>query len=93
MCGLHPRREALLGHILQDPIDKDTTTGTPSSFLRSKFKDVELTTQLLNSYLSVFYKHALLETSRERFWNLFEDVGLSRSPRAYLEALERYANS
>jgi len=27
--------EALLGHILQDP--KDTTTGTPSSFLRSKF--------------------------------------------------------
>lgn len=84
--------EILLGHILKDR--KGTATATPSSFLQSTFKGVELTTRLLNSYLSVFYKHAPLETSREQFWKLFEDVGgLSRSPRTYVEALERCANS
>jgi len=84
--------EILLGHISKDR--KGTPLVTSSSFLQSRFKGVELTTRLLNSYLSVFYKHAPLETAQEQFWKLFEDAGgLSRSPRTYVEALERCGNS
>ena len=67
-----------------------TATATPSlPFSDRKFKSVDITTRLIASYLAVFYRHALLETSRELFWKIFEEHGVVRSLRAYVEALER----
>lgn len=54
-----------------------------------KFQHVELTTRLLNSYISVYYRHSSLEVAQELFWTLFDDLAVKRSPRSYLEALER----
>ena len=71
-----------------------TATATPSfPFSDRKFKNVNITIRLIASYLSVFYKHASLETSREVFWKIFEEHGVVRSLRVYVEALERCANS
>ena len=71
-----------------------TATATPSfPFSDRKFKNVNITTRLIASYLSVFYRHASLETSRELFWKIFEEHGVVRSLRVYVEALERCANS
>ena len=57
------------------------------------FKNVKLTPRLVNSYLSIFYKHADLETSRQEFWKSFEDLGVQRTLRSYVEALERCAHT
>ena len=62
-------------------------------FSDRKFKNVNITTRLIASYLSVFYRHASLETSQEVFWKIFEEHGVVRSLRVYVEALERCANS
>lgn len=58
-----------------------------------KFKNVHLTPRLLNSYLSIYYKHSSLETSRELFWGLFDEHGIPRTSRTYVEALQRCANT
>ena len=71
-----------------------TATASPSlPFSDRKFKNVKITTRLISSYLSVFYKHALLKTSQEMFWKVFEEHGVSRSLRVYVEALERCGNA
>ncbi|KAF8658409.1 hypothetical protein AX16_001962 [Volvariella volvacea WC 439] len=57
------------------------------------FRSVQLSTRLLNSYISVFYKHSLLETSRTLFWDLFDELKVDRSVRSYVEALERCAHA
>ena len=49
--------------------------------------------RLLEAYLSVFYRHATLDAARVAFWNLFEDLGLEKTPRIYVEALERCGNA
>jgi hypothetical protein len=54
-----------------------------------KFKNVQLSPRLLNSYLSVHYKHSSLDVFRELFKQLFENLGVSRNARSYIEALER----
>ena len=72
----------------------DNPTATPSlPFSDRKFKNVEITTRLVNSYISVFYRHAPLETSQEMFWKIFEEHGVHRSSRVYVEALERCGNT
>ena len=63
---------------------RDTTL--PSEY---KFQHVTLTTRLLNSYLSIFFRHSSLEESRDMFWKLYDELGIERSPRTYVEALER----
>lgn len=55
------------------------------------FQSVEFTSRLLNSYISVYYKHSTLEEARSLFNTLFEELGVSRTPRSYMEALERCA--
>jgi len=54
-----------------------------------KFQHVTLTTRLLNSYLAVFYRHSSLEESRDMFWKLYDELGVERGARTYVEALER----
>lgn len=58
-----------------------------------KFRDVTLTPRLLNSYLSVYYKHASLEDAERVFWTIFEQCGVERTHKSYLEALERCTNA
>ncbi|KIK56080.1 hypothetical protein GYMLUDRAFT_204967 [Collybiopsis luxurians FD-317 M1] len=58
-----------------------------------KFSGIKLTTRLINSYLSVHYRHNSLHTSRDLFWRIFEEVGVERDGRTYMEALERCASS
>lgn len=67
------------------PIDDDVLPAN------NKFKNVHLTSRLLNSYLSVHYKHSSLETSRDIYQTLFEECGVTRTGRTYVEALERCA--
>ncbi|KAF8627602.1 hypothetical protein AX17_006173 [Amanita inopinata Kibby_2008] len=58
-----------------------------------KFQNVVLTTRLLNSYISVFYRHSSFEESREMFWNIYDELGVARNARTYVEALERCGRS
>jgi len=57
------------------------------------FKAVDLTPRLLNSYLSVYYKHAAITTARNLYRSIFDECGVERTARAYVEALERCANA
>ena len=58
-----------------------------------KFQHVTLTARLLNSYISVFYRHSSLEESRDMFWKLYDELGVERSARIYVEALERCSHT
>jgi hypothetical protein len=84
--------KALFQRILDDVPNAPRTTASSLPSQEKKFRNVEITTRLLNAYLSVFYKHAELSVAREMFWRLFEDVGPTRNTRTYLEALDRCAN-
>jgi hypothetical protein len=84
--------KTLFRRILEDRTNASRTTTPSLLFEEKKFRNTEITTRLLNAYLSVFYKHAELAVAREMFWSVFEDVGSTRSPRSYLEALVRCAN-
>ena len=57
----------LFNRILQDGSGSTPTATASLPFIRKKFRNVELTTRLLSSYLSVFYRHASLESSRNLF--------------------------
>jgi hypothetical protein len=70
--------------------DPNTDNVLPSE---KKFKNVQLTPRLLNSYLSVFYNHSSLATSQKLFWELFDEHCVPRSARTYVEALERCGNA
>ncbi|KAJ2919581.1 hypothetical protein MD484_g823, partial [Candolleomyces efflorescens] len=59
----------------------------------SKFRGVKITPRLITAYLSVFYNHSSLRASSDIFRTLFEEVGVPRTARAYVEALERCANA
>lgn len=58
-----------------------------------KFGHVNLTPRLVNSYLSVHYKHGSLDACRRLFWSVFEDLGVPRNVRSFVEALERCATA
>ncbi|KAJ7578536.1 hypothetical protein C8J56DRAFT_1060001 [Mycena floridula] len=58
-----------------------------------KFQHVEITSRLVNSYLSVHYRHGKLETARELFWDIFEKLGVPRTNRSLAEALRRCAHA
>ena len=58
--------EALLQRIVEDRNSTKSTAALP--FSARKFKNAEITARLIASFVSVFYKHAFLEKSREVFW-------------------------
>lgn len=58
-----------------------------------KFGNVRITPRLLTAYLSVHYNHSSLRASRDLFRTIFDDCGIGRPVRAYIEALERCANA
>ncbi|PPQ83219.1 PPR2 [Psilocybe cyanescens] len=83
----------LLDAILRDrnSVSSLSSLSEPSSSSSKKFRDVELSPRLVGSYLSVFYNHASLEKSREVFATIFDRLGVTCTPRLYVEALERCA--
>lgn len=52
------------------------------------FKDVRVSTELLNAYLSVHYSHGGVSMPPTLFKSLFEEVGVKRNFLSYVEALE-----
>ncbi|KAJ6630104.1 hypothetical protein B0H10DRAFT_2208233 [Mycena sp. CBHHK59/15] len=79
--------EALFQRILEDTGKDDLFAG------QKKFRNVQFSVRLVNSYLAVHYQHASLEASEALFWKVFDDVGVVPDARSYLEALERCAIS
>lgn len=88
---------ALFNRILQDRSLslEDTHHSSPGALLVGRFAHVALTPVLLNAYLSVFYRHASIETSREAFDSLFNDSSSAQVSHpdeyTYINALERCA--
>lgn len=52
------------------------------------FKDVRVSTELVNAYLSVHYNHGKISGTQNLFKTLFEEVGIKRNFLSYVEALE-----
>ena len=52
------------------------------------FKDVCVSTELVNAYLSVHYNHGKISGTRRLFKTLFEEVGVKRNFLSYVEVLE-----
>ena len=42
---------------------------------------------------SISDRHATLDAARALFWKVFEDLSLERTPRIFVEALERCGNA
>jgi len=52
------------------------------------FKDVRVSTELVNAYLSVHYNHGKIPGTQNLFRTLFEEVDVKRNFLSYVEALE-----
>lgn len=52
------------------------------------FKDVHVSTALVNAYLSVYYSHGKVSGTQRLFKTLFDEVGVKRNLLSYVEALE-----
>ena len=52
------------------------------------FKDVRVSVELVNAYLSVYYSHGKVTGAQKMFKTLFEEVGVKRNFLSYVEALE-----
>lgn len=55
------------------------------------FKDVRVSAELVNAYLSVHYNHGKISGAHNLFKTLFADVGVKRNLLSYVEALEACA--
>lgn len=90
---------ALFDRILEDrSLSPQEARNYPQGgLLVGRFAHVELTPVLLNAYLSVFYRHASIETSQEAFYSLFNNSDslsgqiFHPDEHTYINALERCA--
>lgn len=57
------------------------------------FRHVQLTPRLLNAYLSVHYVHSSFDEWSGLYRTLFDELGVPRNAKTYVEALERCAIS
>ena len=86
--------KALFARILHDNGMSTLSDTLPNTLPEDGvFEDVDLTSRLLNSYLSVYYKHAAITTARDLHRSIFDECGVERTARTYVEALERCANA
>ena len=89
--------QAIFNSILQDKVlsFNEARHSAPGGIPAGRLAHVELTSVLLNAYLSVFYSHASIETSQEAFDSLFGDSSnvqvLQPDEYSYINALERCA--
>ncbi|KAL5478828.1 hypothetical protein ACEPAI_2105 [Sanghuangporus weigelae] len=75
------------------PSSPRAPSGDSQTSVQGPFSRVLLTTSLLNSYLSVHYMHDTLENSHKLYKKVFLRTGVEKSPRTYIEALERCAGA
>ncbi|KAG6855591.1 hypothetical protein H0H87_000472 [Tephrocybe sp. NHM501043] len=85
--------QILYDRILYDSGLKNISDPTEGGTLpaEQKFKHVELSPRLLNSYLAVHYKHARFEDACNLYRQVFTECQVSKTGRTYVEALERCA--
>ncbi|KLO18754.1 hypothetical protein SCHPADRAFT_844714 [Schizopora paradoxa] len=88
----------LFDRIVQDRTHNPEEESRPAT--TRYFKHVGLSTRLLNSYLSVHYRHGSIVDAQKLFYgstganseqSLYERLGVERSVRSFVEALERCA--
>ena len=63
----------------------------PSNKSLMLFKNVRVSTELVNAYLAVHYSHGGIFVSRDLFKTLFEEVGVKRNFVSYVDGLEACA--
>ncbi|KAF5381887.1 hypothetical protein D9757_007554 [Collybiopsis confluens] len=63
--------------LLETGIRREDDGGLDSSIFEEigKFSGVKITTRLINSYLSVHYRHGSIQAAKELFGRVFEEVG------------------
>ncbi|TFY84004.1 hypothetical protein EWM64_g17 [Hericium alpestre] len=85
--------KTLFARIVEDSSRAASDTAGPpdSDTPLSPFRDVHLTTRLVNSYLSIHYSHSPLDTSRDLFVTIFSNLSVPKNARSFVEALERCA--
>lgn len=83
--------ERLFKRIVEDRDLCGISAETPTA--QRKFRHVELTPRLMNSYLSVYYSHASLEVWSDMFNTIFSKYGVSKTARSYIEYLEQCART
>lgn len=88
----------LFERVVQDQTQSvDGPSGEDSRPATSYFRNVKMTTRLLNSYLCVHYRHGPIGDAQKLFYgsdneqSLYERLGVEYSLRSYVEALERCA--
>ena len=77
--------EGILHDTQRSQVNPSHGPGNESPML---FKDVCISTELLNAYLSVHYNHGKIGKTQKLFKTLFEEVGVKRSFLSYVEVLE-----
>ena len=80
--------EGILHDTQRSQISPSHNPGNESPAL---FRDVRISTELVNAYLSVYYSHGRVAGSQDLFRTLFEEVGVKRNFLSYVEALEACA--
>lgn len=79
--------ERLLSHVVVDAKIYRTSRFTPRGTLPA-LRHVRLTTELVNSYLSVHYEHGHFLSSLDKFTTIFEELGVERNAHSYAGVLE-----
>jgi hypothetical protein len=77
--------------ILHDTQRSQVPPSKPDEESLMLFKNVGVSTELLNAYLSVHYCHGGVSVSRNLFKTLFEEIAVKRNFLSYVEALEACA--
>lgn len=83
--------EALFQRVLDDTGRGRSSASVEGAPSVGAFSEVALSPVLVNSYLSVHYRHGDIGHLRNLFGEIFEEAGTERTPRSYVEALERCA--
>ena len=84
--------DALWNRILDDK-GENISVSNEQNLFSGAFSSVHISTKLVNCYLAVHYGHDSIENSRKLFNETFEKLGVERSARSYVEALERCATN
>ena len=77
--------------ILHDTQRSQGPPSKPNGDSPMLFKDVRVSTELVNAYLSVHYCHGGDDMPQQLFKTLFEEIGVKRNFLSYVEALEACA--
>jgi len=77
--------EGILHDTQRSQVSLPHDSGNDSPML---FRDVRVSTELVNAYLSVYYSHGKVAGSQNLFKTLFEEVGVKRNFLSFVEALE-----